>query len=394
MSIEHGPQLLTPEAPDISEALITNPLQNEIEVQERSRVIERLSSTRSGRFVATLLTTAAIGNIAPAIANASGEADTPVAPDNTNTSATIISHEFHGNAHAVAKKHIVIGEDVNIKVDKKHKNDCMWTKDGQDWTNSVRLANGKLYKYNEDVAAKLCRNDNSPTGWVKVAGGETGKPCMNPAIPPAQTHHPVHEDVKVKNIEDLDTKFTLKVKAWVKGHVVCPGVEGWGNAKAVVKQKFSFRQYLKMSGAGQSHVNFELEDKAKAKVALELGCTSTETPPPPPNNSKPECDVAHQAHSEPEDIVRVRMYADDPDGRQDLKHVSLTESGDGEWISNLQPSNNEAGAYYRDLSIGPVDEGEVVVTCNVTDTAGAQGTETERWPIQSGPPTPLKANRE
>jgi len=165
---------------------------------------------------------------------------------------------------------------------------------------------------------------------------------------------------------------------------------GVGYARAAVRVRAAMKAkgngVHKLVAKSSSSANASARSFAHAKAVVKCkqqgGEVVPPTPPIPPVNNKPECDVVDQAHSVEEDVVRVNMYASDPDGLQDIKHVSLTESGDGEWITGLK-AGNEPGEYYKDLSVGPIDgdEGEVSVTCTVTDQAGAQGTNTESWPV-------------
>ncbi len=145
----------------------------------------------------------------------------------------------------------------------------------------MRTPNGKLFYYPESKKAKLCRSENSPTGWVKVAGGKTGRDCHNPAKPSPTRQH---KDIKVINVKKLNTNFTLKAHAKAYSNVVCPGASASAFAEAEVKQRFKLKSYLKMSGPGQAHTGIKLYDKAYAKAATSAHCDSTTINLTSPNN--------------------------------------------------------------------------------------------------------------
>jgi hypothetical protein len=204
------------------------------------------------------------------------DATTPPA----NTTVTMVSRGLNVSEFAVASKNIVIGQNDNIKIDKATANNCIETKPGQPWTNSVRLANGSLYKYEETTPAKLCRDKFSSTGWVKRGGGETGKDCRNiasPNVTPA-----VHKNVEVINVTNLNTSFILKAAVHIPlSEISCPGVNASGGVDAEIDQKFSLRSFLKLKGAAQVQEDFKLIDNAKVKAGLNMNCNSTETTTPP-----------------------------------------------------------------------------------------------------------------
>lgn len=82
------------------------------------------------------------------------------------------------SASDMASGRIWIGSDVRLKGTQYKSPKCYWTKGG--FTNSM-MVDGQLKYYWDSVPGKLCPNKNSPTGWVKVAGGTTGRLCDNPA---------------------------------------------------------------------------------------------------------------------------------------------------------------------------------------------------------------------
>lgn len=211
----------------------------------------------------------------PAVAE--GSTSTPAVTMSTVTSnpnllpSTItIFTQKHAEERAVdvATKRIVIGEDVRLKG--TNWKDCFWTKGA--FTNSMRLANGKLFYYRDDKRGKLCRNPNSPTGWVKVAGGETGRKCINPAKPKAIPEKPV----EVINVSKLNKSFTMRARAKANAKADCPGANASGGALAEIRQRFNLKRFLRMSGRGQARFSFRLYERAVTKAEARAECSSTE----------------------------------------------------------------------------------------------------------------------
>ena len=204
-------------------------------------------------------------------------ADTASASDQ-QPAVTMVSRGLNASAFDVASKKIIIGESEHIKIDQKTASQCIETKPGQPWTNSVTLPSGGTYYYTETTPAKLCHDKYSPTGWVKRGGGESGLDCKNAAKPIVMPK--AHENVEVINVNKLNTRFTLVARVALNGSVECPGVQSSGSAFAEVRQKFNLRNYLRMKGNGQVNIDFKLADRAKVKAGLSLNCTSTETTTP------------------------------------------------------------------------------------------------------------------
>lgn len=160
---------------------------------------------------------------------------------------------------------------------------------------------------------------------------------------------------------------------------------GYASAKGLIKNamrrkgKLSGPGYMRLRQQSVAGANFKASTSAyaKAKVRCEEGGGEVK-PPQPPHNAPPTADLEGHVHSITEDEVAVRCYVDDPDGLNDIKNVSITESGTGSFISYAEQVS--PGVYEREFSAGPV-EGEAVVTCTATDRGGEQGSDTERWPI-------------
>ncbi len=262
-------------------AMAENFASSQVPEKTRSGLYSAVLESNLGRkVVGGIAATAITGPLGAALgAEAAGATDMPTAEN----AATMVVRNAQVKVSDVASKKVIVGEDVRIKVDKKNANNCVWTKPGQTWTNSVRLANGKLYYYPESVKAKICKDVYSPTGWVKKAGGKTGRDCGNPAKLKPMPEKP---NVKVINVRDLDTSFVLRALAIAKGSVECPGASVSGYARAEAKQRFSLRSFLKMKGAAQVRTGIKIYDKAYASAEVKLHCDSTTTPVTPPNKTK------------------------------------------------------------------------------------------------------------
>lgn len=262
----------------------------------------------------------ALGLVA-GLAAPAGVSTEAVAADDTGfqTTTTVEVHNASESASAVAEKRIIIGEDVRLKKGTNMKR-CHWTKGA--FTNSVRLATGRLKYYRDSQRGYLCANKNSPTGYVKVKGGETGRPCFNPARDHAPRPRP---NEKVVNVRRLNVSFVLRAVAEANAEAVCTGANASGHARGEVTQRFNLKNYLKMRGSSQAGIYLKLEDKAKAKAIANAHCDSTTTitnqpnvPPPPPTrqqNRPPTVEILNvPAHVIDTDQQQICATESDPDG--------------------------------------------------------------------------------
>lgn len=206
-------------------------------------------------------------------------ADAPVTV--TSTTLTVETGHASLSAQSVAQKQVTIGEDVHAK-GKINMSKCHWTKGG--FTNSMRLANGKVVYYHDSVPGKLCADKSSPTGEVKVAGGKTGRKCNNPATDNRQAPGPMVKG-EVLNVASLNMNVKLHAVAEVTAKEVC----GTATGKGEVLQRLNLKAYLRRRTAGKNHIGLVLKDKAIAKASANIDCKNTTsttvtntTPPPPP----------------------------------------------------------------------------------------------------------------
>lgn len=238
-----------------------------------------------------------------------------------------------GQAESQDKASATVLADVKIK-GKIDRRSCKWVTGG--WNSGVD-ANGKLQWFWDGKRAKVCRNKKSPTGWVKVAGGLTGRNCGNPW----RFKKP---KVVVQNVVMIRKwiKVTVSATASVRVDGSCGFAEASATATATVKA----RTYAKGKNAAQVLAYATARAQATAKASASLSCT---TPPPPPpsceelgNCPPPSCEelgtcpVDHPPHidvfNSPAHLYvngnfYVYIEAYDEDG--DAVSVSTSASGSG-----------------------------------------------------------------
>ena len=378
----------------MSETLVAN---NQLPVSEaqginlRERLVDGLLHTRPGQALTTLAVTAGFGGageLASAdTASAKADLGTPITQIEQSpiasmatvpevpSSVTMTVRGVKVSANAVANKRVIFGQNVNLKRGTNNK-DCHWTKGA--FTNSVILPNGKLRFYRDSKRGYLCRNENSLTGWVKKAGGETGKPCWNPAKDKPMPK----EDVKVYNIDKLNTSFTITAIAKASAFVECPGSWAKGSGSVSVQQKFNLKNYLRQSGTSQAKIGLTLNDRVIARARAEAGCSSVETntpTPPKPQKHNPTVEVFNPNHVGTNGVIAFCETERDSDGYIVDRQFKIVQGG-GNYISDVYPGNDK-GEFCRDYR-GPSSPAEVVLGAEVTDNDGLSASaETAKFPI-------------
>ncbi|MEX2014663.1 MAG: hypothetical protein WD885_01900 [Candidatus Saccharimonadales bacterium] len=188
-------------------------------------------------------------------------------------------------------------EDVKMHNGINHKK-CHWVKGGY---NSGRSVDGSLKWFHDPANAKICRSANSPTGWIKVKGGQTGRNCGNPykpqGPPPGEVvNGPV---VMVRSFNNMNMSATARASVDLKEEIVCPDgskLTAQATGLAVAKVKIT-RQMLVSAQGNTDNLEVQLKDSAKAKAIaqakgkIEATCGSThveEPEPAPPEEPEPE----------------------------------------------------------------------------------------------------------
>jgi hypothetical protein len=165
---------------------------------------------------------------------------------------------------------------------------CHWVKEG--W-NSGESANGELWWF-KDHHMYVCPNKNSPTGWVKVKGGMTGRRCYNPVKVGEEPKKVVTGKVKlVRSFGKF--KVTAKAKAEEEATGTC------GKAKATAFARGVAFGLTKIQAQGNAKVvaNAKARASAYAKAVAILQCAPPATPPPA---TPPTTPPSEQPKAEPE----------------------------------------------------------------------------------------------
>lgn len=254
-------------------------------------------------------------------ASAASASDVTINPNDPNTTVLTLRDAAKVDISKIKVNADYVGEWVMVsKASVNHKR-CVWTKNGQRWTNS---ASGVGF-YPETTRAKICRSSQSSTGWVKVAGGRTGSPCYNPAIPPKKKQ-PKLKWKKVLDVKSLQNfKFIVNAQAFasidLRATINCPsssfviglrataGSRAWGRYKVSIDSDVLLRSGGKVNGRVKTVIKHSLAldmaalAAAKASGQVTYKCAGGVTPPPqcppgtigmwpncsPPPAEKPYC---------------------------------------------------------------------------------------------------------
>lgn len=160
------------------------------------------------------------------------------------TSGSTSSIDAVETAYSTAATHSgtkIILEDVNTAPAATNTHQCMWTVNGY---NSGHTKAGKLYWFKDPKRAQICRNSHSPTGWVKVAGGISGRNCHNPYAPPkAKVPGPiVTQYVLVQKIPDSAStvQATLTMVREASVTASCTVTDSSGDTASASAEAFAF----------------------------------------------------------------------------------------------------------------------------------------------------------
>lgn len=193
---------------------------------------------------------------------------------------------------------------------------CYWA--SGTWTNSVKIP--VVRPYQETSRAKFCALKKPVTAngvrytHVKVAGGKTGSPCKNLAIPPGrpqpkpQIKGPVLDVRSLASVE-IPVKVNSSASASVTGQRQCPGgaLSGSASGKAgingTVRIRVSLAMIMKNKGRTDGAVRRFIEQQirvkvegsaksdAQANIVIVCGAAPPGQPPPqqppPKENPKP-----------------------------------------------------------------------------------------------------------
>ncbi len=179
-------------------------------------------------------------------------------------------------------------EDVKMYQDINWKQ-CQWVNGGY---NSGHTADGQLQWFYDPAPAKICRNPHSPTGWVKVKGGQSGRNCGNPYKPQGNPPGPVVQGPveTVGNFDKMNMNVIAKATVNLSQEINCPDGStlnaqstGFALAKVAVT-----RQMMVSAQGNTNNLEVQLRDSAKAQAVakaqgkIEATCGTAEQQPPPP----------------------------------------------------------------------------------------------------------------
>lgn len=229
----------------------------------------------------------AIGLLVPAIASATVNQSPPSGPPKeptatiTNVKATPLAP--WAKSASFKKGHITFLADMNLRQGvNPNSSSCFWTKPGEVWYSGGWGVDGKRFE-KETTPGKLCPSRHSSTGWVKVAGGKTGRPCYNEAkigrSPGPIAHGPI---IWVKS---LNQTIPVLVTAHVKVTAECGVAEA--SASAIIR--INLAVFIRARGNLSAKVLVSVGWQASAKASARLSCVST---PPKPTVPTPKTPTA------------------------------------------------------------------------------------------------------
>lgn len=177
----------------------------------------------------------------------------------------------------IATKQITILADEHISEKGIKQANC---REFSTFQNSGESANGQRFWF-KDHNGRLCRDSASPSGWVKVGGGMTGRNCGNEAAP----EKPMGP--KAVGTVLMVPKFNMMVT--LTAHSSAPAAESCGTAtaEATATQKMNLGLFLRSNSAGKAKIEAKLDDKLTTSAHSHIDCTTTttttpNTPPTPP----------------------------------------------------------------------------------------------------------------
>jgi hypothetical protein len=154
--------------------------------------------------------------------------------------------------------------------------------------NSGEAADGHLFWFWDHAWGTLCRNSHSPSGWVKVAGGITGRRCFNAAKPKGTPPGPVVKAkvILVRSLARL--QLTLHATATAVASCDTSGSSAFAYGSASATLHVRLRTYLRAQSTKNTKVYARAYGKASSKAKAQVICaTQVQTTPVPPNQTPP-----------------------------------------------------------------------------------------------------------
>ena len=255
------------------------------EVCEMSRN-KRLATRKGGLAIAALAVLGFVVGVGPAQAYHAA-VQTVAGSSTTPAVAKVTSYKFKGvvlggkasdsdidTGKVTVLSDVMLSAGVKITI-KQGSSICHWNPGGG-W-NSGHDANGKLEYFWDPIPAEVCPSKASPTGWVKVAGGQTGRKCFNPYKVGAPPKHAIIVRGKVLLVRSfVNAVMQLRATASVSLTAVCGFAKASGSSAINVR----LSDYIKSKGPTKSSLYANAVGKATANAKAQLSCTVAVTTPP------------------------------------------------------------------------------------------------------------------
>lgn len=236
-----------------------------------------------GAAILMVVTSFAVLGTSGAIAAPADNPPARVVPGSPSLTTTVIGAK--ASASDIATGQVVVLADMFVKASVKTSSSrCYWTKGG--FWNSGRGLNGHPRSFWDQVPGKLCPSKKSKSGWVKVAGGTSGRNCGNVASSKKPPFRVVAG--KVLMVRSF-ASVRIKLHAQVKVAVSCDsGVakaygEGSGEAWVII----SLKQYVQARGEVENGLFISAVGQATAQASARAECSVPPPPPPPPAPQPP-----------------------------------------------------------------------------------------------------------
>jgi hypothetical protein len=176
------------------------------------------------------------------------------------------------SASALVSGSITILADSTVKGGVKtvqiHSSMCHFVRN---FKNSGKDANGHLHFF-VDHNGTLCPSKASPTGWVKVSGGMTGRHCMNPAAEMGSKFKVIKGTILlVKSFANINVPIRASVSVLVQDSC------GHAAASVLANASISLSAYARAKGNVSISIFGKTVFSLKESVAASIVCGPTQT---------------------------------------------------------------------------------------------------------------------
>lgn len=352
-------------------------------------------TARSKKIAAGVGTLAAVGAFAAAPATAE---TAPVAPSpvtsitELNKNITIKVGKSEMSTSAFAKATVMANMQTKLTAKQKkqvrnaEKNGKCETIDGK---------KEKIYTQGRVENGVAPGRDTRTSRFCNVGGVLRRVACWNKAWVGKKPKKAVENVVWVKDASKAS--ITVKAKSSAKAQAQCKSIDGtvsafaYGAGEGSATGTLRVKQALKVKARALKELvirkDLEASGSAKSTASAKavVQCASAEVggpgiPPPVTTPNRPlTADIVGQEHSLPSDRVEVCAYVRDEDGQDDIISRAMTETGVGEWTSDIRPGD-EVGEICRDLFVG-TQAGTVSVAVAAMDKAGNKATDSANWQV-------------